>query len=167
MNALRFICFLHWVTTTPWFSLLQLDFQHFSHQKWHLEKWRRRRRRRPNNSGTLLQPISQRTQGENIPCGETPHSDNQKLVQIEFSMKIHPKSFNSIGWAGFYSLSLIFLQFCLLNPFFPTRPGIRTPGQSPGHSAGCTHTLWPATHSAWSSHSCHIWAIHFFRRISI
>ena len=81
-------------------------------------------------------------------------------TEFIFYIKIDRKSLNSIGWAGFYSLSLIFPQFCLLHPLFPARPSIRTPGALPRHRAGCTHcgrsTLWPVTHSAWSSHSCHI-----------
>ena len=56
----------------------------------------------------------------------TPHSDNKKWSKFNFYTKIDRRSFNSIGWAGFDSRSLIFPQFCLLHPLFPARPGIRT-----------------------------------------
>ena len=104
----------------------------------------------------------------------TPHSDNKNWSKFDVYTKIDRRSFNSIGWAGVDSPSLISPQFRLLNPLFPTRPSIRTPigSRTPDwlHARRCRcgrSTLWPVTHSAWSSHSCHIWDFNFFNRIFI
>ena len=106
----------------------------------------------------------------------TPHTHLESKPHFPQFCLLHPlfpprPSIRTRTW----SLSLIFPQFCLLHPVFTTRPSIRTPMQltDTGRAAracccpcGCI-TPWPVTHSAWSSHSCHIWDANFFNRISI
>ena len=161
MDAYRFVPFLHPVTPTPWFSSLQLDFQHIFRQK--TSTWR-------NDGGggggdgvpTTLAHCSSpslNARREKISRAGKPLTLIRQIIDFSRLESSHSWIFTH------------FLDFSPLNLLSCRKQGIRVPGRGPAAHASARPCVYatgrPASHSVWNPESSHLWDIHFFTGISI